>query len=113
MGTVVMLESTSVAANATTDNVFQGKRFERSPVNGYVTYYSTGSATGLQDELNIGGRSITPRNPVNTQNRLPVVPDDLIVSGVPVARGELIQVTVANTTAGALTHNGRIEIQSA
>ena len=108
----VMIVSTSVAANGTVDSVFQGKRFERAPYDGYLTYYSTGSASGLQEEINVGGRSATPRMPVNTQNRNPVVPDDLVASGIPVRNGELIQITAANTTAGALTHVARVEIDS-
>lgn len=100
----------SIPANTTTDNVAQGKRFERAPFNGRVTLYATGSAAGLEHELNIGGRSASGRDPVNTQNRQPLVPDDLIMSDIPVRQGELIQLSASNTTAGALVYRWRIEI---
>lgn len=109
--TVSMTAQTSVAANATNDNVFSGKRFERAPFSGFLSLYTTGSAAGLQQELNVGGRSVTPRDPVNTQNRIPVVPDDMIASGIEVYQGELIQLTVNNTTGGALVHNARILLE--
>src|SRR5687767_11909233 len=104
MSVHVMEVENSVAANATNENVLTGQRYERMPFDGWVTLYTTGSAAGLREELNIGGRSISPRMVVNTNNRSPIVPDDLRVTNVPAAKGELLQLTVANTTAGALTH---------
>lgn len=103
--------SNSIAANATNSNVLSGRRYDRAPFTGLLTYYSTGSAAGLEEELNVGGVSVSPRIPVNTGNRSPVVPDDLRIADVPVYQGQLIQIGVSNTTAGALTHRGRIEIE--
>lgn len=100
----------SIPANTKTDNVATGKRFERSPINGRLSVYATGSAAGLEHELNVGGRSASSSDPVNTQNRQPLVPDDLIMSDILVRQGELIQLTATNTTGGALTYRWRIEI---
>ena len=108
---VKMEVSTAVGANATNDNVFTGKRFERAPFSGFLRMLAAGSAVGLQHELNVGGRSVFPRDPVSAANRTPIVPDDLTIDGVEVYQGELIQVTVANTTAGALTYNARLELE--
>jgi hypothetical protein len=105
--------SNSVGANATNNNVLSSRRFERAPFTGLMTVYSTGSAAGLEEEINVGGVSVTPRAVVNAQNRSPVAPDDLRIADVPVFQGQLIQITVANTTAGALTHRLRIEIEQA
>lgn len=102
----------AIAANATVDNVFTGQRFERAPFDGMLTLLVTGSAAGLEHELNIGGRSISPRVPANTQNRSPVVPDDLIVAEVEVFEGELVQLTGVNTTAGALTLRARVLLEA-
>ena len=114
MGKLVMEIESSIGANATTDNVLTGQRFERSPINGWINLFSTGSAAGLREELNVGGRAASGgRMPVNSQNRSPVVPDDLRIDEVAVYQGELIQLTVANTTAGALTYRARLEIQEA
>ena len=104
--------STSVAANGRTSNVLSGRTYERAPFNGYLTFYSTGSAAGLEEQITVGGQAITGGPaPVNTQNRSPVIPDDMRVDGIPVYQGQLIQVTVNNTTAGALTHRLRMELE--
>ena len=113
MATKVAEVEPAIAANATDDNVFSGTRFERMPFDGFVTLLATGSAAGLQHELNVGGRSESPRMPVNTQNRSPIVPDDVIIAEVEAFMGELVQVTVANTTAGALTYRGRLVLEEA
>lgn len=101
----------SVAASTTTENVLLGNRFERAPFLGKGRLYCTGSAAGLQAELNVGGRSVTPPTTVNAQNRLPVVPDDLLTDEWLVDKGELIQIRVQNTTGGALTFNFKMEIE--
>lgn len=111
--TKVMEVEVSVAANDTNENVLDGQRFERMPFDGFVSLLASGSAAGLRHELNVGGRSASPRMPVNTQNRSPVAPDDLIVSDIEVNMGELIQLTVANTTAGALTYRARVLLEEA
>lgn len=104
---------TATGANATTDNVLQGRRFERAPFDGYLSIYATGSAAGLQTEINVGGRSVSQRMPINTNNRLPLVPDDFLVGEVEAYQGELIQITQANTTAGSLTGRYRVELEQA
>ena len=113
MAKVMMETSVSIAANATNDNVLTGQRFERAPNDSLATFFSTGSAIGLTEEYNIGGRSASPSMPVNIQNRSPVVPDDLRIADVESYEGELIQVTVVNTTGGALTHRLRVELEDA
>jgi hypothetical protein len=111
---VTMQSQIAVAANATNANVLTGQRYERCPFQaGVGNLFCTGSAAGLQAELNIGGTSITPPTVVNVQNRLPVVPDDILVQGWEVLEGRLLQLTVVNTTAGALTFFWRIDIQEA
>ena len=111
--TKVMEIEVSVAANDTEENVLQGQRFERMPFDGFVSLLSSGSAAGLRHELNVGGESASPRMPVNAQNRSPVAPDDLIIADVEALQGELLQLTVANTTAGALTYRARVLIEMA
>lgn len=107
---VTMQSSVSIGAGATNENVLTGQRYERAPYAAYGGLYICGSAVGLTAELNVGGRSITPPTSVNTQNRFPVVPDDSLTEGWEVNEGELIQVRVVNTTAGALTAFWRVEL---
>ena len=113
MNTIVMETEVSVAANATNANVLSGELYERAPFDGLLTYYSTGSAAGLREQLFVAGQAITGRKFVNTQNRLAVVPDDMQISQVIVQRGDQLTLRVDNTTGGALTHRSRVEIEPA
>jgi len=109
---VVMQGATAVAANTTNENVLNAQRYERCPFElAEGGLYVAGSAAGLTAELNVGGRSVTPPTTVNAQNRLPVVPDDSLIEDWEAGEGELIQLRVVNTTAGALTINWRVELE--
>lgn len=106
---VQLVAEVSVAANATNDNVMRDQQYQTAPFDGYATLRDTGSATGLRRSLLISGRSVVDRGFVNTNNRIPIVPDDIVTQGVPVAQGQQISVPVFNTTAGALTYRGIID----
>lgn len=108
-----MAVGTSVAAGATNSSLFSGQTYERAPFDCLMDLYSTGSAIGLNMELVVGGRLAVSNQPVNANNRVPIVPDDLAVSSIPVRFGELIQLRSVNPTAGALTHNARAELTQA
>lgn len=110
---VCMQQMIAVGAGATNNNVLTGQRYERPPFNAFGTLYCTGSAAGLTAELNIGGASVSPPMGVNVQNRFPVVPDDLAIDGWEAVAEKLIQLTVVNTTGGALNFFWRIELEEA
>ena len=107
----MMQSSVSVGANATNTSVLSGQRYEKPPFNAYGTLYACGSALGLTAELNVGGRSVTPPVGVGAQNHFPIVPDDVLIDGWEAVREQLIQVTVVNTTGGALTFFWRVEFE--
>lgn len=108
---VAMQGQTTVAANSTVQNVLTGQRYERAPFPCVGSLYVNGSAAGLQAELNVGGVSITPPIVCNTQNRSPVVPDDILISDWEALPNSLLQLSVTNTTGGALTSFWRIDLQ--
>lgn len=108
---VLMQGSTSIAANSTNSNVVQGRRYERSPFPAIGTLYINGSAAGLVGELNVGGVSVSGPLTCNVQNRVPVVPDDLLVTDWEALPNSLIQVSITNTTGGALTAYWKVELQ--
>lgn len=110
MAKVIMQGQTVIAANSTNLNVLTGQKYERSPGDALGMLYINGSAAGLTAELNVAGMAVTDQIVVNTQNRLPVVPDDLAVDEWLAGEGDLIQLKVANTTAGALTVFWRVEL---
>jgi len=110
---VVMQGATSVAANSTVNNVLSGEKYERPPGDALGALYATGSAAGLTCELNVNGAAVSDTLTVNTQNRLPVVPDDLVIDEWEAPQGGLIQLQASNSTGGALTFNWRVELAEA
>lgn len=107
---LVMQGINTVAANSTINNVLQGEKYERSPANAIGSCYNTGSATGLQASLNVGGVAVSDTVNVGAANRTPVVPDDRLIDGWDASAGDLIQLQVENTTGGALVYQWRIEL---
>lgn len=108
---VTMQRSTSIAANSTNDNVLTGQKYERPPFPAMGDLYHTGSAVGLKAALNVGGAAITDTVDVGARNTVPVVPDDLMTGGWGVMQGLLIQLSVENTTGGALTYFWRVDLE--
>lgn len=105
--------SVSVPANTTNPSLFGTTRFEYAPRAGFINIYLNGSALGLVARLLIGSEEVVESSQVNAQNRMPVVPDDLLFGGIEVRPGQRITLEVANTTAGALTAFARMELESA
>lgn len=102
MATQFMEIQTTIPANARVENVFQGQRFERLPFDALVDLAVTASAAGIRYELNIGGRSVSAEVPASTENRSPIIPDDIKVANAEGFVGELVQLSATNTTAGGL-----------
>lgn len=104
---------TSVAANSTNSNVFDGQRAAKIPnISGasfQVTYLSTSSATGLTEELFVGAANPVESSPVSLQNRIPISPDDIVTTFM-ANPGEEVTVRVANSTVGALTHFAKLVV---
>lgn len=102
-----------VAANDLNKNVVRDEQFMTAPFSGYLKLSDTGSAAGLQRTLNVGGTAVVSDGTVNTNNRMPLDPDDTIIDGVEVFSGQQIFLAVRNTTGGALTYRGRIILEQA
>ena len=102
-------DETVVAANGSNGSVLNGTRLEFAEEDGSVDVYSTGSAVGLRQDLRVGSNEVIESSAVNTQNRLPLVPDDVLVADVPVLAGEKISLATQNTTVGILSFFWRVE----
>lgn len=98
-------DEVTVGANATETDVLQGSRIARLPANTdhIVEIFATGSATGLEHELFVDQDAAIERSRVGSQNRVPVVPDDL-VTRFAAEGGSRMQLNVTNTTAGSLSY---------
>jgi len=104
-----MTDRQSVAANATVQNVLAGKIFEFAQRPSVLRLYATAAAVGLNVSFVVGARVIVDDQEVNAQNRMPLVPDDLLAEAG--ARpGERIVVRLRNTTAGAITAFTRLDL---
>jgi len=100
---MIIQSSTSVAANATVDDVLVNNILASNFRRRYaVTYALVASATGLQADVKVGLNVVAINILPSTQNRFPVFPDDY--SGTfGVLPGDRILLTARNTTGGALT----------
>jgi hypothetical protein len=95
--------SVSIAASpAVNDNVITGSQFEFLPYNASLRFALNGSAAGLVADVYSGQDVLAEQMGVNALNRVPINPDDFLLSDV-AAAGERIKIRVRNTTAGALT----------
>lgn len=107
MRPIVVDQEVSVAASGRADNALDNTDLERAPFSGVLSIMETGSAAGLRSSLTVGQDSVFSRRFVNTNNRAPVVPDDLVITDIEVNEGQTIRLPVDNTTVGALTYRCR------
>lgn len=115
MATKIIQDSISVGAGATNTNVLSGKTFERVPADSqqvFMTLKDSGSATGLQRAFNVGGSIEVERGLVSATNRVPQL-KDTVGEDVEGFGGDLLQLSVENTTAGALTYFYSLAIEGA
>ena len=104
----VIQNSISIPANSTNNNVLSNLRFENIPDDTVMALLATGSATGLQHEFFVANRAVVELSAVSTANRIPQQ-EDLILDEIEGTVGDKLQLSVTNTTAGALTYFYRIE----
>lgn len=95
-------QSVSIAASSVNDNVIAGSQFEFLPYDAALRFALNGSAIGLVADVYSGQDVLAEQMGVNTLNRVPINPDDFLLTDVAGA-GERIKIRVRNTTAGALT----------
>lgn len=108
-----MQNVTSVGANASVSNTLSGQLYERPPYNCFGTLYTNGSATGLFGQINVNGIAISDEVNMSSQNRVPVVPDDMLMAGWEAPAGGLMQLKFRNSTAGALSAFWKILLEVA
>ena len=99
---VVMQGTETFAAAGTVQNVLTGERYERPPWDAMGDLYMQASAINLVTaELNVGGISVSGQVNVGGQNRLPLVPDDTLVSDWEAGTGALIQLRCTASAAAS------------
>ena len=108
----VVMQGTEVfAAAGTVQNALTGERYERPPFAAMGDLYMQGSAINLLTaEINVGGVSVSGQVNIGGQNRLPLVPDDLLVGDWEAPAGSLIQLRV--TASAAASAFWRVELEN-
>lgn len=99
----------ATAAGATTANVLTGNPYAVAPFSGWARFAVTAEAAGeSRVTIFIGPRLIMPESSVSRQARVPIIPDDVLVTA-PMAKGEQIVVQHRNTGAGPNTLFWRVD----
>jgi hypothetical protein len=101
--------STSVAANATNDNVLAGNQFEFLPYNARLEFAVVAAAGGMVMDVYSGSDTLIEAGAVSPANRSPIYPDDFDLVDV-AAGGERIKVRLRNTTGAAIVVNTTVRI---
>ena len=104
-----MTDRQSVAANSTVINVLAGKIFEFAQRPSLASIYATASAVGLNISFVVGNEVMVDDQEVNAQNRMPIVPDDLVARAAAL-RGDRLVLRLRNTTGGAITAFTRVDL---
>jgi len=104
-----MTDRQSVAANATVQNVFAGNLNEFLQANSLVNLYASAAAVGLNLTLIVGDEIFLDDQEVSAQNRMPLVPDDLVVQAAGF-QGDRVIVRYRNTTGAAIVAFARVDM---
>jgi len=101
----------SVAANASTANILDGKAEVYLTRNSALSFYIVAAAVGILATVLVGDTVVIDDQEISNLNRYPIRPDDLTArSGG--AGGDLILVRLRNRTAGALVVNTVVDVQA-
>lgn len=104
--------SRSVAANAATDNVLDGKPEVYLSSASALTILVSAAASGLRATVLIGDTVVVQDQEVSDTNRYPFLPDDFLaeMGGAP---GDLVYVSFRNTTGAAIVVTTVVQVQRA
>ncbi len=98
----VITDRRSVAANASVANVLSGSQYEFLPFDGVVEFGLVASAVGMNATVTSGTDILQQDQEISAANRLPIYPDDFVLTDV-AAAGERLVVGLRNTTGAAIT----------
>jgi len=100
-----------VLANTSSLNLLDGKAEVYLSRNSALAFYLTAEAAGLFATILVGDSVVVQDQEVSAANRFPIRPDDLLArSGG--AAGDLVFVSIRNSTAGDLEANVVADVQA-
>lgn len=100
----------TVNGGAVDQQLLDGLRYERPPVDSVAKVYASGSAAGLLLKMNVDTESIAPPGAVSASNTVPRDPLDQWIEGVEVPQDKLMQLPVSNPTGGALGMHWKVKL---
>jgi len=101
----------SVAANASTANILDGKAEVYLSRNSMLTFWISAAAVGLLATILVGDSVVVDDQEVSNSNRFPIRPDDLFASSGGAA-GDLVYVRIRNRTGGAVVLTTLVDVQA-
>lgn len=105
----VILRETSIAASTTLDNLIAGSVYEFARTPQLVSIGLGQSATGLLATINSGADVVAEEFNLPILTRYPLIPDEMYFADV-MAPGDRLVIRVRNSTAGALTCRGVVQV---
>lgn len=100
----------SVAANAQTGNVLDGKPEQYLTRNSALSFYLVAAAVGIFATVLIGDSVVVEDQEISGINRFPIRPDDLFARAGG-AGGDLIFVRLRNSTGAPILVNSVVDVQ--
>jgi len=100
---------TTVAANATVDNVITGNQYEFLPFNAQLDFGIVAAAAGIVMDVYSGSDTLIEAGSCSAANRSPIYPDDFDLRDVAMG-GERIKVRLRNTTGAGIVVNTTVRI---
>jgi len=108
----VMQRGPVAVANNTVDlQLLDGLKYERPPVDSLLTVFMTSSTQIVTRQLFVDSQSICPPSAVAANNRICQDPFDAIVEGVQVGEDKKVELTVSNSSGGAINVFWRTKLQ--
>ncbi len=100
----------SIAANAQTGNILDGKPEVYLTRNSGLAFYIVAAAAGIFCTILVGDSVVVEDQEVSSANHYPIRPDDLFArSGG--AGGDLVYVRLRNSTGGAVVCTSVVDVQ--
>lgn len=109
---MVMNDVSTVAANATTANLFAGKLAEFLAENSIIRLFASAAAVGVFATLLIGESVLVDDQEISNSNRFPIKPDDLLDEGAGFGGDRLI-LRFRNSTGAGIVVKSRAEVEPA
>lgn len=99
---VMQRGAVAIANNTVDQQLLSGLRYERAIKPSFMKILMTSSAAGMSRQLFVANENVAPPSAITPNNRVPQDPFDVTIRDVEVEPDKLIELSVTNTSGGAL-----------